>query len=711
MQLFRDKAFFSQLSGRDAELLAELMGLETAKTEMARGDAKKREQIFAAIIGMLLTATRHGPLVLMLDDGQWLDATSLDLLARLVSKVADSPILLIITARPEFKPIWQDQPHVTVLSLGRLKKKDSTALIAAVANSSRLSPAFADQIYARTDGVPLFVEELTKALVERGDLDDCNGDAFLNRASAPVIPSSLQGSLLARLDRLGEAKRIVQIGAAIGREFSYKVLQSVVGLEERQLTPFLNVSVESGLLYVQGAAPEAYYIFKHALLQDAAYETILKKQRRQLHAKIALRILEDCRLKGVSYPGIVAHHLTLAEDYPAAIEHWLEFGKAQVLVSGDVEAIAIFRKALSLLDKIADTSLRNRLELQLQVAIVGSLVAIKGPPSDEVAKCCDRGLELARGFNDPALIFPFFYGQYVHSISRGSLRRSADIASDLINTSRSRRYKSGEVLGHRLLGLSLAGLAAFERARKALETALRDYTPERDDTITYRYGQNPKISSQTVLSLVLYLIGDVKGCVEIGEECVEAAEKLNHPHTLAIAIHYYGCDVCSLLDKFDKTYAYSQKVVAVSKEYGFGYFGVVGSFYTGLSKYKRGEAGGLLQMEEGLAALEKMAFRVGVPFYLTFLVEAKIEQGLFHEALDLACKAERVMKSTEECWIEPEVLSVKGSALLHAKPDELDLARRLLEKAILKAREIGSPTLELRCLLRRDRLFSGRGAR
>jgi class 3 adenylate cyclase/tetratricopeptide (TPR) repeat protein len=692
-------------SAEDAVLISDFMGLGAAQDTFPRGDAQQRERFLSLALRLLLRPGRKVPLVLLLDDAQWIDPTSLELLNRLVPGAVNYPILILITARPEFKPVWMNEGHVEIIPIEGLKKHHSEALIAAIARRKPLPRSISDEIYERTDGVPLFIEEMTKALLEGGDPLEEGGRYSLG-FSSPAIPFSLQHSLLARLDRLGSAKKIAQAGAAIGREFPYQVIRGVAGLEDAQLAGHLESLVESGLVHVRGVPPESSYLFKHALVQDAAYETILKRKRPRLHDKIARTILDAFPAMAINQPEIVAHHLTLAEDYPAAIKYWIEFGKVQIRVSADLEAIGIFNKALSLAEKIADDNLRDRLELQLHAAVIGSLVAVNGPQSDEVAACCERGGALARALGEPRHIFPFLYGQYTNAVSRGRVRRSAEIASSLIETARALGYKSGEVLGHRLLGLSLIGLPRFEEARQVLETGLQLYQPERDDSITYLYGQNVKVSSQTVLSFVLYLMGETDLAIRIGEECITSAECLKHSHSYVIALHYYGCNVLALCEQYDKVGRNAEKIISISEEFGLRYFDRIGRFFQGLSEHKRGETGsGIRLMEEAICALEASSFLVGLPYYLTCLAEAKIESGLFAEALAVADKADRLMRSNEEFWIEPEVLSVRGQAILAANPAEHEAAKTLLEQAIQKARQIGSPTLERRCLQRRGRLF------
>jgi DNA-binding SARP family transcriptional activator/predicted ATPase len=693
-------------SNNDATLISEfILGLVKDSNISQDSTAhKKRETVLRALLYHFCRTTQSGTALAIVEDAQWMDPTSLDLLNRTVAESAKYPILLIITARPEFTPAWTNEAHVSVISLRKLNKKDSQALVRGVANGKPLPTVLMPDILTRTDGVPLFIEELTKSLIESGQLIE-EPDKFALREpfSAPSVPTSLQSSLIARIDHLGSARGLAQIGAAIGREFSYQLIRRVTGLPVHALDEALSKLVSSGLVHIQGGAAEALYFFKHALVQDIAYQTILKSSRRVLHGKIVRALLDGFPSVAENQPEVLAHHLTLAEEWPEAIKFWLLAGKAQITRSGDREAVEHLERGLSLIIRLGDQTQRETFEIQLLVAIIGSLVAIKGPWADQVGKYCERGLFLANKSGNLSLVFPFLYGQYTYNVSSGHLSEAVKIAASFIENSKATGYQSGLVVGHRLLGLAQLPLGEFHNARRSLETSLALYDSHRDEIVTYLFGQNVKINSQTVLSLALYLIGEVELSKKVGYECLRAALLLKHPHSTAISINYFGCWVLAFCGNSDEVYEQAHRLTDISDEFGLGMFSTVGRFFCGWADFHRGEReAGIKQMELALRAAESTSFRLGVPGYFAFLAEAQLTAGNVDEAQRLCGRAKELMEICEERWLASEILSIEACILLSTVPADAQRAQILFNEAVARAEALGSPTFKERCMRRKD---------
>ena len=690
-----------------AENLASFMGLaSSAKPQSAPTAAQRKEAAIKVLTDYPIALSRERPVLIILEDAHWLDPTSIELLDRLVAAVSDRRILMIVSARPEYQPVWITHPSVTLASLSRFGWREGAAMIAGVAGGRALPAELTEQILERSDGVPLFLEELTKTLLDSGMLAESGGEYALQGQLLKVaLPNTLQDLLTARLDRLGPVKALAQVGAAIGREFSHELLLAVSGKSDAELTDDLSKLLASGLIYRRGAPPEAVYFFKHALIQDAAYDTLLRSRRQQLHAIVAETILNRFPAVAANQPELIAHHLTAAEDFPRAIDYWLLAGKAHIQASADLEAIGHLQRGIALLGEIDDQTVRLKTELKLQTALVGSLVAIKGPFSREVAACCERGLQLsAAGVETTA--FPFLYGQFTHSVSTGKLRQATDIARRFIQVSQTNNYDSGVVVGHRLLGLALLARGEFVEARHALETALSLYRPERDDGMTFLFGQNVKVNSQTVLSEVLYCLGERDQAKRIARECLATAEKLKHPHTTAISIVYAGLWVPWLDDDFDEVQVQAERLVSISTEFGLQLFAPWGRFFVGMGLFQKGQTeAGFAYMEGAIATLDRGSYKLSIPAQLSLLAKAKCEAGRLAEAQALSARARQLMEECEEYWFGPEIFSIEAEIAARANPPDTERARSFINQAIALAEKLNARGLEERARAVCDRLF------
>jgi class 3 adenylate cyclase/tetratricopeptide (TPR) repeat protein len=680
-----------------------------SERQAALTPARRKEIAIKALLDYPQALCRHNPVLIVLEDAHWLDPTSIELLDRLVSAIGDQRILLVVSARPEYQPVWASHPSVTLVSLSRFGWREGAAIISGVARGKALPPELTEQILERSDGVPLFLEELTKTLLDSGVLAESAGGYRLQGLLPKVaLPDTLQDSLTARLDGLGPVKALAQVGAAIGREFSHELLLAVSGMGEDAMTEALGKLLASGLIYRRGTPPDAIYFFKHALIQDAAYDTLLRSRRQQLHATVAQAILGTFPAIAASQPEVIAHHLTAAEDYARAIQFWLLAGKAQIRASADLEAIDHLKRGISLLCHVADETQRQQTELALQTALIGPLVAVKGPFSPEVAACCERGLALSTTGGIAPTVFPFMYGQFTYSISTGKVRHAAEIGRRFIAIAEAAGYPSGVVVGHRILGLALLALGEFQEARRALEKALALYSPERDDNVTFLFGQNVKVNSQTVLSLALCCLGEEEASLSIARECLHTAQQLKHPHTTAISISYAGVLVSYLRDDFDEMQRQAERMVAISTEFGLQLFATIGHFYVGLASYWAGHVeAGFAQMEAALAVFDRAGYKLGVASYLCMLARAKAAAGLVPEARALAARSRALMEESEECWCAAEILCTEAEIAARSDPPDVERARGFIDQAILRATELRAHGLEARARRVHDRLFAG----
>jgi len=422
-------------------LLAEMLSLADPELQAGIRDfspPRKKEQTFAALLDQLKALARQRPVLVIFEDVHWIDPSSRELLDLLIERVRELPALLVVTFRPEFQPAWLGRPEVTSLGLNRLDRGEGSALVQAVAGNAALPEEVVNEVFERADGVPLFVEELTKAVLEAADRDD-GVAAVLSTAPSPAlsVPATLNASLIARLDRLGPSGReIAQIGAVLGREFPYELIRPVSGWRDAELSPALDRLTESGLLFCRGIPPHATYQFKHALVQDAAYGTLLRGRRQEHHARVAA-VLEE-RFGDVleRQPELLAHHLTSAGDTERAVEQWLKAGEHAAARSAHLEAIGHFGRGLAVLASLPEALKRERHEIELQLAMGTSSFAARGFGSSEAALAYTRARELCEKSGDTQQLLAALWGLWLSNQSRNAFEAARRISDRLLELTR-----------------------------------------------------------------------------------------------------------------------------------------------------------------------------------------------------------------------------------------------------------------------------------
>ena len=475
---------------------------------LALSPTQQRRRTLAALLDQFEGLARRQPILFVFEDANWADATSLELLDLMVERVRQLPVLALFTFRPEFEPPWVGLPNVGTLPLGRLDSNDVESMIARV-TGGRVPPAeVMKQIVAKTDGNPLFVEELTKAVLEAGILvEDAEGYRLDGPLLPLAIPATLQDSLMSRLDRLAPVREIAQFGAAIGRDFSYSLLRAVVGRDETALKHALAQLEQAELLFRRGELPEAVYSFKHALVRDAAYESLLKSRRQQLHGQIARALEERFADIVASQPEIVAHHFTAAGLVEPAIDYWLKAGQQAARRSANAEALNHLARGLELLPKIDDPMLRNKSELLLQTSLGHSLRAIKGWSIDSVKHAYTRALQLCKesGFDEHTL--PAVFGLWTWNFLRAALGEAQAVAEHLVNTAENADDSVFKVLAHEALGFTLFARGKFAAAHAALEHSISMCEDSRAAAYLDLSAQDPRVHVRLYDGMVLWLLG------------------------------------------------------------------------------------------------------------------------------------------------------------------------------------------------------------
>ena len=524
----------------DVALLAELLSLPSNAADLNLSPQRKREKMFEALLNQLEAEVGRQPVLMVFEDVHWIDPTSRELLDLTVDRVRQLPMLLAISFRPEFQPPWNGRSHVTSLVLNRLGERDGTALAQQLANAA-LSPEIVAQIVERTDGVPLFVEELTKAVLESVGQGDRVATVLATASPAALsVPATLHASLIARLDRLGPVpKEVAQIGAVIGREFAYELIELVAQRDERELQAALGQLSAAELLFCRGAAPHSSYLFKHALVQDAAYSTLLRGRRQELHAQAAAAL--DVHFSDLveREPELLAHHLTAAGDTGRAIDQWLKAGRHAAARFAHMEAIRHFERGLEAVAVLPERLIRDGCEIELQLARGPSLFTAKGFGAADAAEAYSRARELAEQRDDAHQLFMALNGLWQSANGAGRILECRKLSNRLQRLTANSADDDLRLQAHHSAWATCLFSGEPAAGRKHCEAGRRLYNPERHRLHHQVYGgHDPGMCGRYLGAQIHWLLGYPEKGLALGSEALALADQIAHPFSLAIALQY-----------------------------------------------------------------------------------------------------------------------------------------------------------------------------
>jgi predicted ATPase len=618
-------------------------------------------------------------------------------------------VLLIVTFRPEFQPPWAGQPQVSMLALNRLDRRDCTTLIAQIAGKT-LPGEVVFAIAERTDGVPLFVEELTKSVLERGLLREENDRYVLDRPLQPLaIPATLHASLLARLDRLGSARPVAQIGAAIGRQFSYALVGAVSRLPEDELQAALGQLVASELVFQRGMPPGAVYSFKHALVQDAAHGSLLRNARQQLHAQIAEALEAHSPEIVESQPELLAQHYAEAGLVEKAVAFWGKAGHRSVARSAMAEAAAQFQKGLDQLALLPDIPERRQKELEFSSALGAVLNVVKGSAAPETGQAYARARELWEQLGSPVEFIQVPCGQSRYHAHRGELDQAQSLAEDLLHLSHRRNDSAGVVMGHYSSGRNLMFAGSFAASRSHLEAVLALYDPNSHHSLLRQTGVHPQLAAQAALGVVLFCLGFPDRALAQSSKAIAEARRLPHPPTLAMSL---GIDAL-LLSIIGDDIGLEQRaddLVAVATDQGFPFYRATAAIFRGWVKAKNANVTeGLSLLGAGSSAYSATGAAAWMPLYIALLAGACEIAGQIEEGAARLDQALQLVERTGERWFTAELDRQRGRLLLRQGNPEA--AEELYCKALSIAREQEAKLWELRAAASLAQLWRGQGRR
>jgi class 3 adenylate cyclase/predicted ATPase len=698
-------------SAVDAALFAGLLSLpnDGRHPTFALTPRQRRQKMLEALNAQIEALKRKKPVLMIFEDAHWIDPSSLEALSPTVERIRGIPMLLIVTSRPEFAPPWAGQAQVTRVVLNRLGEREVATIIRHLVGDKRLRADVMAEIVERTDGVPLFIEELTKAVLET---DHSNAKTVLSGVgpNALAVPATLHASLMARLDRLGSAaKEVAQVGAAIGREFSYELLAAVVQRNAPQLDAALDQLVGAGLAFRQGMPPQATFLFKHALVQDAAYGTLLRGKRRDLHRCIVRVLEEQFPDTAEAQPEVLAYHCAHAGLIERAIGYYEQAAQRAIARSAMTEAVAQLNKGLELLTNLPDDAARQRQEFELLIALGKSLMVAKGYASPEVGQTYARAVAICERLGySPKISLPAVNGQWVYHIMKGELRPAKALATDIVRRGENDGDSAVTVLGHRSSGIACFHLGELSISRTHLEKAIATFDPVHRPFYTALTLQDVYVTTHTYLSHSLFCLGCLDKSRSGSEKAIEEARQLN-PYSITHSLSQ-ACFVDWATRSHGELQLRTDATIAVAAEQGFPFNLAVGTIFRGWARAMSGQsAEGVALLRDGLTAYRATGAAVFVPFFLTLLAEALGKTGHRDQGLQYLGEAGRLMAETEERWADAELHRARGE-LLGAAQNPV-AAEHCFGKALAIARQQGTKFWELRAAMSMARLWRDQGKR
>jgi class 3 adenylate cyclase/predicted ATPase len=694
-----------------APLFASLLSIPTCERypPLALSAAQQRRLTLAALLDQLEALARQKPVLMLFEDAHWADATSLEVLDLTVERVRALPVLVLITFRPEYEAPWTGLSHVTSIALDRLAPAEIETLAEHVAGRP-LPPEVTAQIVAKTDGVPLFVEELTKAVLEGGLLVAGPQGWRLDGPLPPfAIPATLQDSLAARLDRLAPVKEIAQIGAAIGREFSYPLLRAVAGRDEAALRAALAQLEEAELLFRSGLPPDARYTFKHALVQDTAYETLLRSRRQMLHRQIADALRGEFAAVAAAEPELVAHHLTQAGLDEPAIEWWGKAGDQALRRSAFKEAAAHLGKAIELADKLAATAPSAAPagdRLRLQTSLGNALIWAKGYTAPETSAAFARARELASREEDAAERFSAYYGLWLGHVNRCEPEPMREMAELFLREAAARPDYPETLIAHRISGVTCLYFGDFAGAHDHFRKTVELYDQTRHGDFANRFAQDPRVAAEIFDALALWILGQIEDSLRLADRALTDAEPAAHAPTMGHALLFAAW--LGLVRCNPETVAiYSHAFADILSRYDLpAFFAGQAAFLQAWTKWSDGaEEPRLAEMRKGIETAREQ----GVVWFLSSLeaalAGAEASAGKADAGLRRLDDALAELERTEQRWYEAEMHRIRAGILLKHDPADTAAAEQSLQAAIAIAQSQKARSFELRAALSLAKLY------
>jgi class 3 adenylate cyclase/predicted ATPase len=715
-------AVLAQTSTRSegAALFAEMLSLpnDGRYPTLDLDPQQRRQRTLEALGSQMEALTRQNPVLMIFEDAHWTDPTSLEVFGRAVDHIRTLRVLLIVTFRPEFAPPWTGQPHVTALTISRLAQREIDLMIDRVVGNKRIPTSIRQDIIERTDGIPLFVEEMTKAVLEAGSESTAEHTGAAVPSPAFSVPESLHASLMARLDRVGPAKEVAQIGAVIGREFSHALLAAVVRKPELELGLALDRLLEAGLVFRQGLPPHANYLFKHALVQDAAYGTLLREPRRALHGRIADTLESQFAEIAESQPELLARHYTEAGALEKAAGYWGKAGRRSLARSALVEAAEQLTQALTQIATLPGTPTLRREEINLQAVLRYALMHLKGYAAPETKAAMERTrllIDQAEAMGeppeDPLLLFSLLNGLWTANIVAFNGDAACELAAQFLAHAE-RQHLAGPLIdGHRLVGTSSLMTGDIAEGRAHLDRGITLSDPRDHSPLAPSLGADAKVVMLGFRSIALWLLGYPKASLADADQALSEAREIEQVGTLMHTLSWISL-IRILRGNYVAASRLVDELVALADDKDTLFWKAWGMLTQGLLLALTGKASDAVdKITSGIAAWRSTEATMFVPFYLSCLARAYAQLGQLDEARRAIGEAITTIEGTKERWFEAEINRTAGEiALMSLEPDAAK-AESYFERALAVARSQQTRSWELRAAMSMARLWRDQGKR
>jgi class 3 adenylate cyclase/predicted ATPase len=696
-------------------LFAALLSLpEDGYPALALTPQQQKQQTLEVLLALLVARAAQEPLLLIVEDLHWVDPSTLELLSVLVEEGPTARMLTLCTCRPQFTSPWPPRAHIAQLTLTRLSRLQVGRMVTAVAGGKALPTEVVQQIITKSDGVPLFVEELIKLVLASGLLREHEDHYALTGPLPPLaIPATLHDALMARLDQLATAKVVAQLGATIGREFPYELLRAVAPMDELELWRSLVQLVRAEVLYQRGALPQATYLFKHALIQEAAYQSLLKSTRQQYHQRIAQVLAAQFPETTATQPELLARHYTEADLRAQALPYWHQAGQRANARSAYAEALQLLTTGLEVLATVPETPARHQHELDLLIALAWALRVIKGPAAPELEPILTRAAALGQQAGEPPQRFVVLNLRYGFHFIRAEYQVAQAMAEQLLDLAHHQHDPALLLEAHHALGQTLYHVGAFTPARIHQEQGITLSDPQRPappDT-TSGTGTRLGVSCRALVARVLWVLGYPDQAVQRGQEALTLAHTLARPYDLADGL-LHSVYLHSHRGEWQTAQTHAEAALALATEHGFAFYEARGALYRGAVLAAQGQSEeGIAQMRQALAALRATGSVVSMSGHLAQLAKACGQVGQVDEGRHLLAEALAMVDTTGERHTEAELHRLKGELLLVLPTDHTTEAEACFKQALDIAHRQQAKSWELRAAMSLARLWQQQGKR
>jgi class 3 adenylate cyclase/predicted ATPase len=668
---------------QDAALFAEMLSLpnDGRYPSLELLPQQRRQRTLEALAAQMEALSQSNPVLMIFEDVHWIDPTSLEALGRAVDRIRNLRVLLIVTYRPEFDPPWVGGPQVTALTINRLAQREIDAMIDRVVGNKLIPIGVRQHIIERTDGIPLFVEEMTKDVLEAVGEGAAERPVAAASSLSVAVPASLHASLMARLDRLGSAKEIAQIGAVIGREFSHFLLAAVMRKAEGELETELERLITAGLLFRQGVLPHATYLFKHALVQDAAYGTLLRSSRQQLHGQIASTLEEEFPEIVEVQPELLARHCTEAGLDEQAIKYWRTAGEKAVRRASNREAIGHFRRALALNEKQAPDVGRSLTELAILSQLGPALMSVQGWTAPEVGVAFERAEHLARELESSIDLAPPLAGLWLFHTARGQFSRADEITKELFDVAHTLHDSDVLLQAHHCAWPIRWFRGALTDAKAHTDAGMGLYDEVRHARHRFLYlGHDPAVCALSIKSVLQWLLGHPTQGVRSERDAIDLARRLQHVPSLAHAL-WFVCQAQVARSDAVAVVNTANELLTLSEEHGLPQTRAVALAYLGWAIGQTEDVSrGIRRLEEGLAMYNRLGVRSNLCLTICLLAETYFMAGQYEKGMEQANLAIATSSEIGDRWCLPRIHTIRARLLQTFR--QVDAAEASLQLAV-----------------------------